>query len=75
MHHTTKSVLALLGFFSLLVVMGVLLGIQGNITGAPVVQTIACAADADCDDGLVMTEDFCRNPGTRYSLCVNQRLH
>lgn len=34
---------------------------------------IACEEDGDCDDKIEATEDFCRNPGTEFSLCVNQR--
>lgn len=33
---------------------------------------IACYADEDCDDNIVQTDDFCRNPGTENSLCVNK---
>lgn len=33
---------------------------------------IACYADEDCDDNIPQTDDFCRNPGTENSLCVNK---
>ncbi|HIH11952.1 TPA: hypothetical protein HA241_07215 [Candidatus Woesearchaeota archaeon] len=32
---------------------------------------IVCRQDNDCDDGMSVTRDVCRNPGTVYSLCVN----
>ncbi len=34
---------------------------------------IACYDDQDCDDRMAATEDTCKNPGTEFSLCVNQR--
>lgn len=55
---------------------------QGNECPPPIVGCgegrsgyacrIACYADEDCDDNISQTEDFCRNPGTANSLCVNR---
>lgn len=35
---------------------------------------ISCYNDLDCDDRMDATSDICRNPGTRYSLCVNKAI-
>jgi hypothetical protein len=64
-HYVT--IFALLGIF---VMLGVAVGTEGTITGATVTE-VSCTSDADCDDRIVGTEDVCRNPGTRYSICVN----
>ncbi len=63
-HYVT--IFALLGIFTML---GIAVGTEGTITGATVTEV--CESNDDCDDGIVGTEDICRNPGTEYSLCVN----
>ncbi len=58
--------------------------LSAGLTGASVVNdtgnalcsgrscVISCYNDLDCDDRVDATSDICRNPGTRYSLCVSQ---
>lgn len=71
MHHKIKSVLMILLLVGIMVILSLFIG-SGGITGSTVVNTIACYQHSDCDDRLEKTEDLCRNPGTKYSLCVNK---
>jgi len=43
-----------------------------GITGSTVIKNVPCYEDIDCDDRREGTEDFCKNPGTEFSLCVNK---
>ncbi len=70
MNHKLASLLSVLVLLGLVVVIGFFVGEDG-ITGS-FTEVISCYENQDCDDHIENTEDLCRNPGTRYSVCVNK---
>lgn len=72
MNHKTKSFLLVLLLLGILIIIGLFTNLNQGITGSTVVKSVACYENRDCDDKIEGTEDICRNPGTKYSLCVNK---
>ncbi|MBT6774581.1 hypothetical protein HOA91_04375 [Candidatus Woesearchaeota archaeon] len=46
----------------------------GGITGGIIIKSVSCFEDKDCNDHNEETTDFCKNPSTEYSLCVNKPI-
>ena len=44
----------------------------GGITSGTIIKSVSCFEDNDCNDHKEETVDFCKNPSTEYSLCVNK---
>ena len=47
---------------------------SAGITGGTIIKSVSCFEDQDCNDHNEETIDFCKNPSTEYSLCVNKPI-
>ncbi len=54
------------------VIIASILFSAGGITGGVIIKSVSCFEDKDCNDHKEETIDFCKNPSTEYSLCVNK---
>jgi len=71
--HKIRSALYILVLMGILVAVGfIVTNREGALTGATVVNTVACYENSDCNDHIDPTKDICLNPGTTQSLCVNR---
>lgn len=70
--YRVKSFALIVLLIGAIVVVGLMMSNEEGITGGMVAKTIACYDHKDCDDRIEATKDICKNPGTKFSLCVNQ---
>ena len=45
-----------------------------GLTGGTIIKNVNCYDSVDCNDNQENTLDFCQNPGTENSLCVNKPI-
>ncbi len=57
--------------FTLMV--GVTISTDG-LNGGTIIKNVNCYDSVDCNDHQENTLDFCQNPGTENSLCVNKPI-
>lgn len=66
-----KSLFILVAALAVMFSVGALLGsVSSGPTGFAVLESEACASDADCNDKAACTLDSCKNPGERDSVCL-----
>ena len=73
MNYKLKSLIVLMVLLGVVASLGMFMS-GGSITGSSITPDIACYTDLDCNDRTVGTEDICKNPGTKFSLCINRRI-
>ena len=68
-----KISLLIVAVLTVALMVGVTISTDG-LTGGTIIKNVNCYDGADCNDNLENTLDFCQNPGTEKSLCVNKPI-
>lgn len=71
--HKGKYVLGIILLVGIILAVMMAVSKEG-LTGATVIKSVSCYDGDDCIDDNPETDDWCQNPGTEESLCVNSPI-